>query len=98
MKKVEELRNVCVAISTKKQNIISFFYSDTLKQDCIDFIREISRLHDNTEEYDITIKTYSDFNKLEDKTDFVTSDILNAICFVSFEIDKFFYGVVDNGQ
>lgn len=94
MKKVEELRHASVAISTKKQNIICFFYSDTLKQDCIDFIREISRLHDNTEEYNISVKMYSDFNKLDDKADLLTSDILNAVCFVSFEIDKFFMGVI----
>lgn len=90
MKKVDELRNISVAISTGKQNIICFFYPDTLKQDCIDFVREISRLHDNTEKYDISVKMYSDFNRLADKADLVTSDIFCAICFVSFEIDKFF--------
>lgn len=90
MKAVKQpLKSVSIAVTTKKQHVICFVYSDDVKQNSIDFIRDIARLHDNSEEYSVSVKMYSDFNVLHDKVDIITDDVLTVITFVSMYINSF---------
>ena len=89
---MEKMKNVIATIRTKKQTIICFFYCDSLKQDCIDFVRDISRLRDNVDTYCVTVKMYSDINDLYDKSEILTGDILTVISFISMHINQFLRG------
>lgn len=88
----EPLKNVSVSVTTEKQHVICFFYSDDFKQNSIDFVRDIARLHDNSKEYTATIKMYSDFNKLVDTIDLITDDIISIISFVGMYVNQFLRG------
>lgn len=93
MEKIKEpLKNVTVTVITEKQRVISFIYSDNIKQDCIDFVRDMGRLHDNTKEYRITVKMYLDFNRLYDIAEVLTDDILMAISFITMHVNQFLRG------
>lgn len=89
---MEKMKNVIATVTTKKQSSICFFYCDSFKQDCIDFIRDISRLHDNVDSYRVTVKMYSDINDLYDMSEVLTDDILSVISFISMCINKFLRG------
>lgn len=88
----QPIKNVTITVTTEKQHIICFVYSDDVKQNSIDFVRDIARLHDDTKEYNVCVKMYSDFNKLDDKVDFITEDILTVITFVSMHVNQFIRG------
>lgn len=89
---MQKMKNVIATITTKKQSIVCFFYCDSFKQDCIDFVRDISRLHDNVDTYRVTVKMYSDINDLYDKSEILTGDILTVISFISMYINQFLRG------
>lgn len=86
------LKHITATITTKKQHIICFIYSDDTKQNAIDFVRDIARLHDNTKEYTVSVKMYLDFNTLYDRADIITDDILTVITFVSMHVNQFIRG------
>lgn len=86
------MKSVTVTVRTKEQYIICFFYSDSIKQDCIDFIRELSRFHDNSMDYRICVEMYEDNNTLYDISEFLTGDILTVITIVSRYIEQFLRG------
>lgn len=88
----QPLKNITITITTEKQHVINFIYSDDVKQNTIDFVRDISRLHDNTEKYSVSVKMYSDFNVLYDKADIITDDILSVINFVTMYVNNFIRG------
>lgn len=85
----QPLKHAVITVTTEKQHVICFIYSDDVKQNIIDFVRDIARLHDNTEEYSVTVKMYSDVNTLYDKVDIITDDILTVITFVLMNINSY---------
>ena len=89
---MEEVKRVNVSVLTKNQVIKTDFYCDTIKQDCIDFVRDMSRLHDSTESYNVSVRMYSDINTLDTKLDIISDNIFNVISFVGFYVNEFLGG------
>ena len=89
---MEQMKNVIVTVTTKKQNIMAFFYVDTYEQDSVDFIRSLATLHDRTIDYRVSVKMYSNFKDLYDMSDMMTGNIMSVVSFVSMYASRFLRG------
>ena len=86
---MDKTKHVSVLVTTKEQSKLAFFYYDSFKQDCINFLRKLSCFYDNTTIYKFDVREYYDLTTIASITTIITDNVLTVVSVVDKRANQF---------